>query len=310
MIIHRPTEETGVPAHKIERIVQGASYLYKTYRIPKRAGGFREIHHPTRDLKFLQRWLNRNIFLFLPVHEAAIAYRRGRSIVDSARPHARSNYVLKMDFKNFFPSLKRSDVELVVEQRLMRIVGGVSDQDVEVILNIVCRHNALTIGAPSSPILSNALLYDFDNFVADMCYGKKVVYTRYADDLFFSTNIPNVLRNVREAICNDLRDRESPRLSLNDKKTVFTSRKRKRIITGLVLTSDGQLSIGRAKKRALRTLVHQYIKEELEPAVVSYLRGYLSYVNSVEPEFIARMRIKYGDQAINELMVEELKTRK
>ena len=310
MIIDRLEEETGVAADKIERIVLRASHLYKSYRIAKRTNGFRDIHHPSPDLKFLQRWLNRNIFPLLPIHNAAIAYRRGMSIVENGRVHARNKYLLKTDFKNFFPSLTRQDVKLVLNRHLKSVIAEFTAKDVEVILNIVCRYDALTIGAPSSPVLSNAILFNFDDFVSRSCEDKGVIYTRYADDLFFSTNTPNLLTDVLQLIRSDLRDRKSPHLALNQHKTVFTSKKRRRLITGLVLTSDGRLSVGRAKKRSIRTLIYLYSKGKLDPGQVSYLRGYLAFLYSIEPDFLARIRIKFGDNTVNDLMIEDLKTRK
>jgi len=168
----------------------------------------------------------------------------------------------------------------------------------------------LTIGAASSPVLSNAILYDFDCFVSGICLANHVAYSRYADDIFLSTNQPNVLAEILEAVRTDLRNRVSPRLTINEGKTVFTSKKRKRVAAGLVLTSDGQLSIGREKKRSIRTMIHLYATGMLPPDEISYLRGYLAFVNSVEPDFIARVKRKFGGELINDLLLVEPTTRK
>ena len=87
MILEQIEKETGVSTDKLLKIVKTASHRYQTYRIPKRTNGFREINHPTPQLKFLQRWLNRNIFSQLPVHDAAFAYKRGVGITNNARLH-------------------------------------------------------------------------------------------------------------------------------------------------------------------------------------------------------------------------------
>lgn len=302
MILERIANETGVSQSDIWNIVLTASYRYKTYRIRKRTHGERVIDHPTPDLKFLQRWLNRNIFESLPVHQKAFAYRRGIGIADNAKVHATNNYLLKIDFADFFPSLKESDVRLVVEQHTAELLPTLTENDINTILHIVCKHGTLTIGAPSSPILSNAILFDFDCFVADLCQANQVAYTRYADDLFLSTNQPNKLADILEAIRADIRNRASPRLTINENKTVFTSKKRRRVAAGLVLTSDGGLSIGRDKKRSIRTLIHLYSTGMLPPDDVSYLQGYLAFVKSVEPDFLERVRRKYGDETIKDLL--------
>ena len=139
--------------------------------------------------------------------------------------------------------------------------GVLQPADILVILYTVCKHGSLTIGAPSSPFLSNAVLYDFDCHIDRLCTDSRVTYTRYADDLFLSTNVPNTLDNILLNIRGNLRERISPCLTINEEKTVFTSKKRKRVVTGLVLTTKEKLSIGRDKKRSIRTLVYLYSKK-------------------------------------------------
>lgn len=310
MILDRIERETGVSAYHLQQIVATANYRYKTYRVAKKTGGYRVINHPSMELKFLQRWLNRNLLSTLPVHESAFAYRNGRGISDNAILHVKKSYLLKIDFEDFFPSLKRADVKTLLETHLPKEINDFTNLDIDVILQIVCKYDSLTIGAPSSPILSNTILYDFDCFASKMCKDNGVTYTRYADDVFMSTDKPNQLIEILKAIRSDLRERTSPRLRINDKKTVFTSRKRRRIAAGLVLTSDGRLSIGRKKKRHIRGLIHQYSTNQLTDDEVSYLYGYLSFVRSVEPEFLDRVREKYGTETINQLMRVKPVTRK
>ncbi len=304
MIIERIEKETGVSTDKLLQIVRSASHRYRTYRISKRTRGFRVINHPTPELKFLQRWLNRNIFSQLPVHDAAFAYKRGVGITNNARLHYKNNYLLKIDFSNFFPSLKRKDVKTVLESHLADIMPDL-EEDIGIILDIVCKEGALTIGAPSSPVLSNALLYDFDCFVSTLCVKEQVTYSRYADDLYTSTNQQDKLAKILTAIRQNLQERSSPKLIINKEKTVFTSRKRRRVATGIVLTPDGHLSIGRDKKREIRTLIYLYSTNNLSPDKVSYLKGYLAFAISIEPEFIARVRQKYGENIISQVMREE-----
>ena len=300
MILKQIEQATGVTSQELMKIVVSANYRYKTYRIPKRTRGYRIISHPTPELKYLQRWLNRNIFSRLPIHHSAYAYKRGVGISDNAKVHVHNNYFLKIDFANFFPSLRRQDVEKVLEFQCFHF-GDITHKDVEIILNIVCKDGALTIGSPSSPVLSNALLYDFDCRIFDMCSNWNIAYSRYADDLFLSTKHPNRLSRMLQHIRDDLKERESPNLVINNRKTVFTSKKRNRLAAGLVLTSDNQLSIGRKKKREIRTLIYLYTQNKISYDQLSYLCGYLAFVNSVEPDFLARIRRKFGTEVIDTL---------
>lgn len=95
--------------HELIVLIATASSRYKVHYIEKRSGrGRRLIAQPTREIKFLQRMLVKHELGALPIHEAAMAYRAGLSIADHARPHAGGRYLLKLDFKDFFPSIKWS----------------------------------------------------------------------------------------------------------------------------------------------------------------------------------------------------------
>ena len=310
MILDLVAMETGVRVEDIRKIVRTASHRYREYDIPKRTRGKRRISQPTPELKFLQRWLNRNVFNALTVHESVFSYRFGIGISDNAKVHLKNDYLLKVDFANFFPSIKDHDIRRILDELVFQESTPIAKEDIGDILSIVCRNGELTIGAPSSPILSNAVLYDLDCFLVETCSEKGVFYTRYADDLYFSTNVTNTLAQVFDALRSDLERRESPRLEINNSKTVFTSRKRKRMVTGVVLTSDGRMSVGRKKKRAIRTLVHMYSRNQLSENKLSYLRGYLSFISSVEPEFLTRIRRKFGDDTIDNLLEISPKSRK
>ena len=93
--------------HELIVLVATAASRYKIHHIKKRGGrGSREIAQPTKEVKFLQRLVVSEELKRMPVHDAAVAYRSGRSILDHAQSHAAARYLLKLDFTNFFPSLK------------------------------------------------------------------------------------------------------------------------------------------------------------------------------------------------------------
>jgi retron-type reverse transcriptase len=160
----------------------------------------------------------------------------------------------------------------------------------------------MSIGAPSSPMLSNILLYDFDKKVQAFCAKKKVKYSRYADDLTFSTNLPNVLREVEVQIAEICRRMEHPRLQLNTEKTVHASRCTSRRVTGLVLANSGEVSLGHSRKRLIRAQVHHFLTGRLSPDEAVKLRGMLAFVNSAEPSFILSLKNHYGDAAIDRIV--------
>jgi RNA-directed DNA polymerase len=295
MIIEQATKRLALPAPFLIKLAATASYRYKAYTIPKKTGGLRLIHHPARELKLVQGWLLQNVLVRLPVHEAATAYRVGSSIKRNAEKHVGHNYLLRVDFQDFFPSLKGRDVLAVLEANRQKLADGdVTEADMTFIKLIVCRGDSLTIGAPTSPQLSNAIMFGFDEFWSGRVQALEVAYSRYADDLYFSTNRPNILQRILQELRESLQGGGPPALRINEEKTVFSSRKRRRLAAGLVLTSDRRISIGRHKKRVLKSLVWKLKRGELNPDEVASLRGWISYLRSIEPTFLVSLQRKYA----------------
>lgn len=311
MIIDRISRETGVSPDAIRAIASTASRRYMTYKIAKRTGGFREINHPTPVVKYLQRWIVRNFIAQIPVHSNVMSYKHGVGITKNAQLHVAQNYLLKLDFENFFPSIRDHDVRRLISDNINRPgFVDLNQDDIDFIVGITCRNGELTIGAPSSPAISNAILFDFDERMTKESTAHGVFYSRYADDISFSTNVPNVLFEIKLFVEKALEDQTSPRLRINEGKTIFTSKKRRRMVTGLVLTSEKRISIGRKKKREIRALCFQFKSGALNSERLSYLRGYLSFVSSVEPEFINSLWKKYGADTMQKIVGSPLVRRK
>jgi len=301
MIADRISRETGVSAGLVRTIVRTANKRYRTYEIDKRDGGKRVISQPSKKLKFVQRWLANRVLTKFPVHDAAKAYVKGRGIADNARAHVDSRYLLKIDFRNFFPSISSEDVTSYLRSNA-HFVGNLSEADIEFIAQAVSFNGALTIGAPSSPMISNLVMYPFDQQVFEYCEGNNLAYTRYADDLAISSNEHSALKGALDFVKKCLEAQESPKLEINPGKTKFVSKKHKRFVTGLVLTTDNKISIGRDKKRELRTLMYLFVNTQLDVEKIDYLKGWLSYANAVEPSFNEALKKKYGSDSFKKLL--------
>jgi len=297
-------KKTGVTALYIEQLARSASHFYKVYLIDKRHGDEKRIiQQPSRALKFLQRWIVANVIQDIPIHTAAAAYVKGSSVRKHAERHVTNNYLLRLDFQQFFPSIKGSDIRRHLVKNRPHLHFVEEDTDIELLVAAGTRSGGLVIGAPSSPALSNQIMFQFDDLLHRWCADSNVTYTRYADDLYFSTRTPDVLRLAREKVLELLGSIEYPKLSLNDDKTVHTSRKKKRLVTGLSLSSDGKVSLGREKKRKIRSMIHKHkVVAGLESKERAYLAGYLAYARSVEPEFIASLVRKYGSETMRAVM--------
>lgn len=293
------SNETGISLERLSLITRTADFRYKSYTIPKRTGGNRPIQHPARELKFLQRWVIEHILVCAPVHSAATAYFKDASVMKNAMIHLKGRFFLKIDFVDFFSSITFSDVTALLRQLPSNGLFSLTDEDVEIIGSIVTRHRRLPIGAPSSPIISNAVMYGFDEAMARLAVQHECVYSRYADDLVFSTKAPRVLERLLKDVRRYVSAQSYPKLQINEGKVVFTSKKRRVRITGLVVDCNNRISVGRQEKRKIKALIHQFIGGNLDVAKVSYLKGYLGYIKGVEPNFLGVLQKKYGSEVIN-----------
>jgi len=302
MLIELLELQSGISHSRISYVARTASKRYKVYEIRKRTGGTRLIAHPSRELKAIQRWVSRKVFSRLPVHECATAYKKGASIRKNAGRHKDTDFTLRMDFRDFFPSFEVEGIGAFIHANREEINLDLSEEDIEFICNIVTRQGHLTIGAPSSPILTNAMMFSFDSHVSKYCAHKRLIYTRYADDLFVSAQGPNRLAGVIDDIRDIVRQYEFANIVLNNDKTAYLSKKYRRTITGLNITSQNGISIGRKNKRMVKSLIFRYINGMLEAQAQSQLSGTLAFIADAEPEFFANLIRKYGRKPISEIM--------
>jgi len=303
-LLQQAARQLGLSMNDVVRVVRTAPLRYKVFPIPKRSGGERIIAQPARELKDLQYFLMEHLLSRLPVHTAATAYRQGVSIRHNAEPHAPHSSILKVDFRDFFGSIKSHDFEKHCPMHGIFL----DKEDTEFCRQVLFwqeRHSGslqLSIGAPSSPMVSNTIVYQFDNLVADICANTSITYSRYADDLTFSSDNIDALIMVRAELPRLLSQLPYPILYINHDKTVLVTRKYRRTVTGLTLTNDGKVSLGRKKKRNLRAAVYSFAHGLLSDTEIAQLRGQLAYVKSVEPDFLARLERKYGERLVRALM--------
>jgi RNA-directed DNA polymerase len=294
---------TGLSERNVRMIIRNAPVRYKTYFIPKRNGNMRLISQPAREVKALQRALVTVILGRLPIHPSATAYRPGMSIRDNAATHAKNGPIMKFDFREFFPSILARDWRTYCETTSL----FEDAEDILLSTNILFHRSKestvlrLAIGAPSSPCLSNVLMFTFDTRISDLVSADHVTYTRYADDLTFSAKRTGYLTGVEKALRHVIHQTRSPSLTINESKTVLATKKYKRVVTGLVLTNDGTVSIGHVRKRAIRAAVHHASQGRLTEAGQAHLAGLFGFAQAVEPEFLGRLIDKYGATLIADI---------
>lgn len=282
-----------------------APHRYKVYDIPKRNGsGHRTIAHPSKELKFIQRLLISSLEPILPISQSAMAYKKGISIKDNALYHLHSKYLLKMDFEGFFPSITPRLFFDALEKEDVELNGELNQELLSNLLFWKRRRNSplrLSIGAPSSPLISNFVMYHFDAEIIKVCEANEIKYTRYADDLTFSTNNKNALFKIPNAVGKKLRHTTHGKIHINDAKTVYSSKGHNRHVTGITLSNEDKLSLGRDRKRIISAMIHKFKNNELDEQKIMELQGILSFAKFVEPDFHERMCKKYSVDIINSI---------
>ena len=271
--------------------VKHADQDYRRIAIKKKSGGVRQVYAPSAELKRLQGRILHGLLVKLPVSAYATAYIRKKDPVQNALPHVGKRYLLKLDITDFFGSIRFAQVYGAAFH------SGHFPKQVGVLLTrLCCRQGVLPQGAPTSPALSNLVLRNFDNSLGKWCASRGIAYTRYCDDMTFSSDRPlyAVYRKARGML-------EQMGFRLNDGKTRFITNANRQSVTGL--TVNAKVSVSRDYKRRLRQEVHYVLKfglaehilrsvpgaltEEGLPNAGKYYRsllGRVGYVLQIEPE--------------------------
>ena len=257
---------------------------YDNFYIKKRSSGYRAISAPRPQLQAIQQTIYHRILLPVNIHPAATGFRQNMSIVQNVLPHLGKNQVLKTDIRHFFSSIKRRAV--VKTFKAIGYPGNVS----KVLAELCCKDGRLPQGAPTSPALSNIIAYEMDKKLQDLSNKYNLTYTRYADDLTFSGNTikPNeLLPQIAEILWEN-------KFVLKEIKTRYMPEHKRKIITGISISSGTKLTIPKAKKRKLRKNIHFILTKGLvehqryigstDPAYLKRIIGYLHYWQSVEPD--------------------------
>lgn len=304
-ILNHLIENTSYTSKELFEFQNNAPRKYKIYHIPKRTFGFRTIAQPIPELKNLQRISIKYLESKLPIHEKAAAYIKGKGIKNNALRHCKNKYFLKLDFENFFNSINTtifwkmwdlySKIQLTPQEKiyLENILFWRPSKNSKKLV--------LSIGAPSSPYISNFCMYEFDKTVTELCVSLNVTYSRYADDLTFSTNTKDVLFNFPNLINSLLLNIFDGKIRLNSLKTKFSSKAHNRHVTGITITNDKKISLGRARKRYIKSLIHSYVNKKLDNQELSKLKGLISFSYSIEPTFILSLKHKYSTEVIDSL---------
>jgi hypothetical protein len=318
------SEWTAVDYAFLRRVVQRSQFEpYYHFRIGKSQNGKRLISVPCARLLQVQRWIGQFVLGKLRTHNKAFGYVPKRSILDMARMHLRSRWLIKVDLTNFFHNIDERAVYRVFQQRcgysklvafeLARICtdvtsvwrqSGTSSRDFTIERYVDPRIGVLPQGAPTSPPLSNQVSAELDTRL-NLCAAKRgLVYSRYADDLVFSTTSRSYSRDMAKRFLDEIgRVIRENGFIINSNKTVLAGPGARKSVLGLLVDSE-QPRLTREFKSELELQLYYVSRWGIEEHVKhrgfrsvrgmhNHLKGKLAFAKQVDPEFFGRMQQLY-----------------
>lgn len=271
----------------------------------------RIIEAPSLNLKIRQKWIAENILSNVHLGSWIHGYVKGKSIVTNARVHAGKKCILLMDIKNFFQSITAEMVEeefikmgysKSAAKELTNICTFCTEMvfwgDEEEYKNLVSARRYLPHGAPSSPCLSNLVFQNVDLKILDLLKNKQIQYTRYADDLIFSSNFDD-LSWIKDKVEKNL---DKYGFEINDGKTKLFKENDQKLVMGLNLTNG--LKIQNSYKRTLRQEIYyckKYgVEDHLKKIGLDNKSNFLGYIYG-KAYFIKMVEKDLGEELLNEL---------
>ncbi len=256
--------------------VTGVTKRYRTFNIKKKSGGSREINAPCHQLNNILRVVNVYLESIYTPSLCVTGFTKGRSVVDNAKVHVGHNYVFNIDLKDFFSSIPQARVWARLQlppfnfsQKVANLVAGLCcyfDKN-----NNVC---VLPQGAPTSPLLTNAICDKLDKRMLGVAKRFGLHYTRYADDMTFSS-MHNVYHENGEFQKEIKRIIEEQGFSINNKKTRLLRSGNRQEVTGLVV--NNKVNVTRKYVSDIRWLLHIWEKE-------GYARAYSLFYSRYKDE--------------------------
>lgn len=242
MIVYRELKsiekDLGFPAKTLYALSNNLEKHYHNAFIPKSDGTKRELSVPDLILKRVQRSIVDNILVYYPISKYARAYTYGSNVQKNAMPHVGKKKILKLDIEGFFDNIIYSRVKEVVFYKEK------FSEPIRILLSMLCYYrDSLPQGAPTSPAITNIIMYDFDEKIGAFCEQKGIAFTRYCDDMTFSGDFDE--KEVIELVKGELKKLG---LFLKNRKTAVIPNTKRQTVTGIVVNEKINLTKGYKKK--------------------------------------------------------------
>ena len=164
--------------------ISNPQHRYKSFQIPKKSGGTRQITAPASSLKIIQRKLNQVLQAVYRPKSCNHGFVRQKNILTNAREHVGRRFVLNVALGDFFPSITFRRVRGMFKSPPYNLNPRVAT----ILAQVCCFSDQLPQGAPTSPVVSNMICGKMDDQLRALARKYKCLPTRYADDMTFSTH--------------------------------------------------------------------------------------------------------------------------
>lgn len=258
---------------------------YTKFNIAKRSGGSREIRSPATALKIIQKKLNQALqCVYEPRHSvhgfvSSSGLSAPRNIVSNARLHVGAEFVLNIDLKDFFPSINFGRVRGMFIARPY----GLDPEAATVLAQICCFENGLPQGAPTSPVVSNMICARLDADLQKLAQRYNCLYSRYADDLTFSTHANSFPKSLARIVARPVGPETvaggevekavlGNGFQLNPLKTRLQTKSRRQEVTGLTVNQFP--NVKRQYINQVRAMLHAWRQFGLDLAEADFHKRY------------------------------------
>lgn len=215
---------------------QGEGYI--DYEITKKSGGKRKISKPKESLKIIQKCLLEILSILYKPHHSAHGFIKEKNVVTNSAVHVGKKYIFNIDIKDFFPSTSFHKIKFLLSLKPF-FLNGEREEIGSLIANLCCKEGFLPQGAPTSPIITNIVCRRIDSMFWELARVHKAKYTRYADDITFSSN-----KNIfDECFFNKIKKILSvDKYEINPQKTRLSLWYQRQEVTGVVVNQKQNLA--------------------------------------------------------------------
>ena len=282
--IYALSEDLGVSPKILYSLSNQISKHYHTVSIPKKNGGCRKLSVPDDLLKYVQRQINKVLLCYMPSSVYATAYEYGKSILSNAQPHIGKRYMLKLDIDDFFGTVKYTRVK---DSAFPREHFA---ENLRILLARLCYNGeGLPQGAATSPKIANLVLSNFDERIGIWCADRGIAYTRYCDDMTFSSDMPlaGVYKHARDELFKE-------GFLLNKSKTRYIDSDHRQQVTGIVVNNSPKVAteyqkkirqeIYYCRKFGIDSHIERIGHTESKDRYLASLLGRINFVLSVTPD--------------------------